>query len=56
VVRDGLIEVDTAVGHTLTHSAASELDAKSLRTILNRLKIPHFRPRRAAEQAAEGES
>lgn len=37
VVRGGLIEVDTAVGYALAHSAVSELGAKNLRTIMERL-------------------
>jgi hypothetical protein len=38
VVRGGLIEVDTAVGYALAHNAVSELGAKNLRTIMERLQ------------------
>lgn len=38
VVRDGLIEVDTAVDYALAPNTVSELGAKNLRTILERLE------------------
>lgn len=37
VMRAGLIEVDMAVGYALAHDAVTELGAKNLRAILERL-------------------
>ena len=37
VVRGGLIDADTTVGYALAHPAVSELGAKNLRAVVERL-------------------